>query len=148
AEITRAAGNLIEEQTLLARLVAQHPDFLRREQALQRLGASYLKTGQHQAAITTLKSLSGTRGATARDSLAKMGEAQLALNQTSAARSTFETVLSSGSHDDASLRAVAGLDRIDGAARASLTEAERLRRARIYQTNRSFAEARIHWLAL
>jgi len=148
AELARAGSNFAEEQKLLAQLVAQHPDFLRRERALQRLGASYLRAGQYPMVIATLKGLSGTHGGAARDSLAKIGEAQLALNQASAARATFESLLASGLLDDASLKAAAGLDKIDEAARATLTEAEHLRRARIYQFNRRFAEARAHWLAI
>jgi soluble lytic murein transglycosylase len=148
AELQRAAGNLAEEQKLLARFTSQYLDHLWRERALARLGASYFKTGQYEAAITAWKALSGQRGAVARDSLVKIGEAQLTLKQTSAARATFESVTAGGSNDDASLRAIANLDSMDEAAHTTLTEAERLRRARIYQTNRRFAEARRHWLAL
>jgi soluble lytic murein transglycosylase len=148
AEIARAAGNFAEEQALLQRFTKEHPEHRLRERALERVAASYFKTSQYQAAITALKPLSGTRGGAAREALAKIGEAQASLNQASAARGTFESVLSNGATDDASLRASTGLDRLDAAAKTKLTEAEHLRRARIYHFNRSFAEARPHWLAI
>ena len=62
-----------------------------------------------------------------------------------AAHATFESVLASGATDDAALRASEGLDRLDAVAKTKLTEAEHLRRARIYHDNRSFTEARPHW---
>ena len=148
AELARSAGNFAEEQTLLDRFTKEHPAHLWHERGMERLAASYFKTGQYQQAITVLRTLSGTRGSAARDALAKIGEAQLALNQPSAARATFDSVLANGSSDDAALRASAGLDRMDAAAKTKLTETEHLRRARIYHVNRSFTEARVHWLAL
>jgi soluble lytic murein transglycosylase len=148
AELARAAGKFAEEQTLLQRFTTEHPAHLLRARALERLSASYFRTGQYQAAITALKALSGTRGASARDALVRIGEAQMALKQPAAARATFETALADGYTDDAALRASAGLDQLDETVRARLTEAEHLRRARIYHVNRAFAEARRHWLAL
>jgi soluble lytic murein transglycosylase-like protein/TolA-binding protein len=147
AELSRGAGDFRQEQDALNKLISQHPDYLRFESARKRLGASYFKSGQFEAAINALRPLGGVRGSLARESTARVGEAQLALGQSAAARATFESLMT-GSSDDAALRAAEGLDRIDAAAQTKLTEAERLRRARIYQFNRSFAEARPHWLAL
>jgi soluble lytic murein transglycosylase len=144
AEIARAAGNLPEEQRMLSRLITQHPDHLYRERAIVRLADSQYKTGQYQNVISTLRLLGGPR----RDVAAMIGAAQAGLRQTEAARATFESVLASGALDDASLRACEGLDRLDEAAMATISEADRLRRARVYQYNRHFAEARAHWQAL
>jgi soluble lytic murein transglycosylase len=144
AEIARARSDSGEEQRLLRRFVSQHPDHLLRERAIQRLSDSYFKTGQYQNTINALRLLPGPR----RDALAMIGEAQALLNQTAAARPSFETVLSNGSLDDASLRACLGLDRIDYAAPSAVSENDRLRRARAYQFNRYFTDARGHWLAL
>jgi soluble lytic murein transglycosylase len=144
AEIARARGSSADEQNLLRKFISQYGDHLLRDRAIDRLSDSYFKAGQYQNAIDVLRSLPRSR----RDALAKIGEAQLALRQTEAARQTFDSVLSNGSMDDASLRACAGLDRIDRAAANKLTEAESLRRARVYQFNRDFAEARQHFLAL
>lgn len=146
AEIARATKNLNEEQKLLTRFIAQHGDHLWREQAIMRLSDSYSRSGQPQAVINTLRMLSGPR----RDAMGMIGHAQLALKQTEAARLSFEAALMNGSMDDSSLRAVIGLDRISEAGfleLPNLSEADRLRRARVYQFNRYFPEARRHWLA-
>jgi tetratricopeptide (TPR) repeat protein len=144
AEIARASNNPKEEQRLLKKFISQHRDHLRLESAIERLTESYLKTGRYHEVIDLLRTSNGSR----RDTLAIIGDAQSALGQTESARLTFEGVLSSGSMDDASLRAVQGLDLITTRMAIPLTENERLRRARIYQNNRAFAEARIHWMAV
>jgi tetratricopeptide (TPR) repeat protein len=144
AEIARASRNPDQEQRLLQSFISQFNDHLLRERAVQRLGESYLKTGQYEAAINTLRSLNLPR----REALAAIGEAQLALRQIDSARLSFEAVVSTGSMDDASLRAVKGLDRIEQAPVTAQTPDERLRRARVYQFNRHFAEARKHWLVI
>lgn len=148
AELARLDADTLAEQRLLQRLLSQYPEFLRRTTALQRLATSFFRAGKYREAITTLAPLAGTRGMTARESLARTGEAQLALGDRATARSTFDSLLGAANMDDASLKAAVGLDRIDDAAGTGMTEAERLRRARIYQFNREFSGARKHWLAL
>jgi soluble lytic murein transglycosylase len=144
AEIARGRGNYSGEQKLLAKFIMQRGDHLLHDRAIERLGDSYFKTGQYQNAIGVMQSLPRTR----RDAQAMIGEAQLAMKQTSEARRTFDALLAGGSLDDASLRACAGLDQIDAASGRPLTEAEALRRAGVYQFNRNFAEARRHYLTL
>ncbi|MFN7927679.1 MAG: hypothetical protein U0Y68_06990 [Blastocatellia bacterium] len=60
-----------------------------------------------------------------RESTARIGEAQLALKQKATAKTTFESLLNGGK-DDASLRAILGLDRIDAEAQTTISEAEHL----------------------
>lgn len=144
AELARRAGNLAAEQQKLSRLLREYPSFLHRRTAIERLGASYFSAGKYREVITVLTPISGTRGSTARESLARIGHANLALGSTSTARQAFESLLSGGLNDDASLKAVEGLDQID----RQPTNPERLRRARVYQFNRSFDKARQHWLAI
>jgi len=144
AEIARAAGNAKEEQRLLQKFLAQYGDHLYRERAAQRLSESYFRAGQYQAVLSLLRGSVATR----REHLAMIGEAQLASRQTDAARVTFESALAGSSMDDTALRAARGLDRINEAANAMVSEAEHLRRARIYHFNRYFADARKHWLAV
>ncbi len=144
AEIARTRGAYAEEQKLLQKFISQYGDHLLRERAIERLCDSYFKSRQYQNTIDTLRLLPRSR----RDALAMIGETQLAMRQPEAAKQTFESLLSTGSMDDASLRACVGLDRLDSTAASVLTEAERLRRARIYQFNRNFIEARQHFLAL
>lgn len=142
AGIARQSANSQEEQRLLQKFIAQHPDHLLRERAIGRLSESYLRTRQYQSVLNTLKNFSSAR----RDATATIGEAQLALRQHDAARASFETALTGGAMDDAALRAVTGLDRLDQNAPITLAEADHLRRARIYQFNRQFGAARHHWL--
>ncbi|MDQ3011216.1 MAG: transglycosylase SLT domain-containing protein [Acidobacteriota bacterium] len=144
AEIARAAGNAKEEQRLLQKFLGQAADHMYRDRAVQRLAESYFRAGQYQSVISLLRGSVATR----REYLAIIGEAQAAMRQTDAARASFESALAGSSMDDTSLRASRGLDRINEAASLMLTEAEHLRRARIYQFNRYFAEARKHWLAV
>lgn len=144
AEIARAAGNAKEEQRLLLRLLNQFSDHLWRDRTVTRLADSYFKAGQYAAAVNLLRSA----GAGKREHLATIGEAQAAARQHEAARATFESAMNGNSQDDVSLRAAMGLDRLDDASRALLSEDTHLRRARIYQFNRHFAEARKHWLAV
>ncbi|MBS1790085.1 MAG: transglycosylase SLT domain-containing protein [Acidobacteria bacterium] len=144
AEIARAAGNLKEEQRLLLKMLNQFGDHLWRDRAMTRLAESYFKSGQYQSVINLLKSSAPVR----REHLALIGEAQEAARQTEAARATFESALNGKSEDDTAPRAALGLDRLDEAASALLSEETHLRRARIYQFNRYFAEARKHYLAI
>ena len=144
AEIARASGNPREEQRLLKQMIGQFGDHLWRERAVTRLAESYFKSGQYQAVVSLLRSSMTVR----REHLAMIGEAQAAARQSDAARATFESALNGNSQDDISLRAITGLDRLDDAANALLPEETHLRRARIYQFNRYFAEARKHWLAV
>src|SRR5262245_9176105 len=146
AELARGRGAYPEEQKLLGKFISQRVDHPLRERAIERLADSYFKTGQYQYAIDTLQSLPRPD----RDARAAIGEAQLAMRRATEARRTFEALLANGSLDDASLRACVGLDRIDAATGTGnvLTAAEALRRAGVYQFNRSFAEARRHYLTL
>ncbi len=147
AELAREAGDGKGEQNYLAQMLAKFPAQLNAESARKRLGTSYFKSGNFAAAITTLQPISGLSGSFTRESTARIGEAQLALKQNAQARLTFESLLNGGK-DDASLRAIIGLDRIDAEAKTSVGELEHLRRARVLQFNRAFAEARPHWLAI
>jgi peptidoglycan lytic transglycosylase len=145
AESERATGNPSGEEKLLQLFISRYSDHLLQDRALDRLIECYFKSKNYQAAIETLRMVSGPR----RDAIAMIGEAQLALGQKSLARTSFESVLTNRSVDDASLKAVMGLDRINSSQPGlPLTEAERLRRARVYQFNRQFSEARKHWLVL
>ena len=148
AEIARESRDFDGERQRLGRLLREYPSFLHRGTVVQRLGASYLASKKYAEVVTLLRPAAGTRGSTARENLARIGDAQLASGQADAARQTFDSLLATGGNDDASLRAVAGLDQLDERAKTAATEAERFRRARVYHFNRSFKEARRHWLAL
>lgn len=142
AEIARASGDSREEQRLLKQMIGQFGDHLWRDRTVTRLAESFFKSGQYQSVVNLLRGSMTVR----REHLAMIGEAQAAARQNDAARTTFEAALNGTSQDDISLRAITGLDKLDDAANALLAEETHLRRARIYQFNRYFAEARKHWL--
>ncbi|MEK7830104.1 MAG: tetratricopeptide repeat protein, partial [Acidobacteriota bacterium] len=144
AEIARTVGNPKEEQRLLQKMTSQFADHLWRDRAVMRLAESYFKSGQYQSVINLLRGFVAIR----REHLALIGEAQAAVRQNDAARITFEAILAGNSQDDAALRAALGLDRLDETASVLLGEEAHLRRARLYQFNRYFADARKHWLAV
>lgn len=143
AECARARSLYSDEQAALQKLIAQFPEHLWRERAIRRLSESQFQSGNYQAVLTTLRLL-GPR----RESLPRQGEAQVALRQFDAARVSFAAALGNGTNDDTALRAILNLDKLDAAQPVALTEAEHLRRARVLQFNRYFAEARAHWLAV
>ncbi len=147
AELARDARDFKGEQNYLSQLLGKFPTQLNAEAARKRLGTSHFQNGNYAAAISTLQPISGLSSSLARESTARIGEAQLAMKQNSLARSTFESLLNGGK-DDASLRAIIGLDKIDLDAKTTVSELEHLRRARVLQFNRAFAEARPHWLAI
>jgi soluble lytic murein transglycosylase len=146
AEAAREAGQYAIEQKLLDQLLTRYGSFLHRRAVTQRLGASYLRSAKYQLAISTLLPISSTRGSTGRETVGQIGTAQLALGQVAFARKTFESLLAGGFMDDAALRAITALDALDEKEKVPLSEAEHLRRARIYQFNRIFSGARKHWL--
>ena len=148
AEIVRETRDFAGEQQRLERLLREYPAFLHRRTVTARLGASYLASKKYTEGIAVLRPAAGSRGSAARENLARIGEAQLAGGQADAARQTFDSLLATGGNDDASLKAAAGLDQLDERAKSSPSEAERLRRARVYQFNRSFKDARRHWMAV
>jgi soluble lytic murein transglycosylase-like protein len=147
AELARAAGDAKGEQNYLSQMLTRFPAQLNAESARKRLGTSYFKSGNYAAVVSTLQPISGLSTSLARESTARIGEAQLALKQNAQARSIFESLLNGGK-DDASLRAVLGLDKLDAEEKTTRSDLEHLRRARILQFNRAFAEARPHWLAI
>lgn len=144
AEIARRSGNLKEEQRVLQKMISQHADHLLRDRAVLRLAESFFRSGQYQSVVGLLKGSVATR----REYLALIGEAQLAARQYEDAKSTFEAAMNGRSLDDTSLRAAQGLDSLGASSNLMLSEEEHLRRARIYQFNRYFPEARKHWLAI
>lgn len=93
-----------------------------------------------------------------RENLVILGQAFLQSGKVNEAREIFNKLVNNlpnpGQPDDFALEAAKGLDEMEigkdnfGKAAPQLTEAEHLRRASIYQFNRNFASARLHYLAL
>lgn len=158
ARLSRMEGRSVDEQSYLRRLLVEHPGFLRRDRLARRLSDSYADSGRYAEAIEVL----GKYGAAGRENLVRIAEAQAGSGLVENATATFEAVLAANQSgqtslpgrpenqekmDESALRAVRGLDRLETKSRL-LGEESRLQRARIYQFNRYFDDARRHWQAL
>src|SRR6185295_8005785 len=97
------------------------------------------------ASIALLRPVASSAGARGRNAMARLGEAYAKTGDAESARSLF-TQLINGSRDDYSLQGAMGLDALDRASREKPNEFEAVRRARIYLSNRHWAEARAHFL--
>jgi soluble lytic murein transglycosylase-like protein/TolA-binding protein len=147
ARLAREEGNLPLERQYLTRLVTRHSSSLLYRGAVERLGRSALESGDYAGTVARLGPLAGTRGASARDALARVARAQLGLGDRTAARAKFGTLLS-GSQDDYALAAARGLDDLDARERRPVSEVDRVVRGRVYLFNRDWAGARAHFEAL
>jgi soluble lytic murein transglycosylase len=162
AQFARAVGNLTLEREQLRRLAASAPASLLREAALARLGESFFESGDYSSAISTLQRSrrSDAKGdAQAREALALIGQAYLRSGQQEAARATFNSLVTQLADerqpDDFALAGVRGLDTLDSGSEEAahrsapqLPESEHLRRASIYNFNRDFAGACLHYQAI
>jgi soluble lytic murein transglycosylase len=162
SQIARATGNLVLEREQLRQLLATSPASLLRDAAEARLAESLFESGDYNAAVTLLRPRSNDNGnqSTAREALSLIGQAYLKSGQSDAARDVFNSLLTkmpdASRPDDYALEAVRGLDILDsGSAEAAAkaapklsSEAEHLRRASIYNFNRDFEGARLHYLAV
>lgn len=159
SQIARSTGNLVLEREQLRQLLLTAPTSLLRDAAEARLAESFFESGDYNSAIQLLRPRASDSGniPTAREALSLIGQAYLRSKQHEAAREVFNTLVSkmpdASRPDDYALAAVRGLDTLDGsgaeaAAAPQLSESEHLRRAFIYNFNRDFRAARLHYLAL
>lgn len=160
AEIARALGNLQLEREHLRRLLATAPESLLYNAAQMRLGESFFESADYASVINTLRpKASATASASSRKALALIGQAYLLSNQPQAARDVFNSLVTTlpdaARPDDFALTAARGLDKLDGfneqsaqTNSAQLPETEHLRRALIFNFNRDFEDARLHYQAI
>jgi soluble lytic murein transglycosylase len=157
SQLARSTGNLVLEREQLRQLLATAPASLLREAAEARLAESFYESGDYSTAIQLLRPRSSdTKNlTTAREALSLIGQAYLKSRQQDAARDLFNKLIAempdASRPDDYALAAVRGLDNLDGAtetAAPQLSESEHLRRASIYNFNRDFNAARLHYLAI
>ena len=157
AQIARSTGDLVLERERLRQLITSAPESLLREAATVRLAKSFFETGDYVAVVSTLRPLSESKNTDlARQALLMTGQAYLRSDKATEARDAFNKLVSqmpdSSRPDDFALSAVRGLDQLDAAnstqTKPPLSEADHLLRASIYNFNRDFAAARIHFLAL
>jgi len=155
AKIARATGDLVLERERLQQLIAAAPASLLFDAATLRLSESFFESGDFAAAANSAKSLTQSKNISmSREGAALMGLAYLRAGKTTEARDVFTKLVmqmpDASRPDDYALEAVRQLDTLDALDNKSvaLSEQEHLLRASVYQFNRDFAGARVHYQAV
>ena len=152
AKIARTTGDLVLERERLQQLIAAAPSSLLFEAATLRLSESFFESGDFAAAAGSAKSLTLAKNVgVAREGAALMGLAYLRAGKTTEARDVFGKLVmqmpDASRPDDYALEAVRQLDALDKNSPLA-SEAEHLLFASVYQFNRDFAGARVHYQAV
>ncbi len=171
AQIARSSGNLLLERTFLQEILTFAPDSLLTDAVKIRQARSYFEGKNYDTAIQFLNSLqtgiSNQKAAASqtpieknpryRENLVLLGEAYLQSGKLNEAREVFTKLTNNlpnpGQPDDFALAGAKGLDRLDagenyGKIAPNLPDFEHLRRALIYNFNRDFPDARLHYQAI
>lgn len=161
SQIARSTGNLALERIWLNELTMLEGDSAPARSAGLRLALNYFEGGNYGESISILSN-AGTGESSSSDGSREirgvLGDAYLRSGQAAKAREIFAKLIASmpnrNQPDDVALKAARGLDLIDvgvenyGKKAPVLPEAETLQRAGIYQFNREFAEAKLHFESL
>lgn len=165
AAIARTSGNLVLERTYLDEIAAFSPGSLVADAARNRRARSWFESGNYEMALKAFESLVSAKGKTpakgedaiTRENRLYLARANLMSGNTAAARDIFTALIAAANPaqaDDFALAAVSGLDKLDRDPAAGETSVpklgdyEHLRRATIYQFNRDFSGARLHYSAI
>ena len=153
ARLARATGDLVLERERLQQLVATAPSSLLFEAATLRLSESFFESGDFQAAANSAKTLTLSKTVNvARKGAALLAVSYLKAGKTAEARDAFTKLVmqmpDASRPDDFALEAVRQLDSLDKASPATLSEADLLLRGSVYQFNRDFAGARVHYQSI
>jgi soluble lytic murein transglycosylase-like protein/outer membrane protein assembly factor BamD (BamD/ComL family) len=150
AKIARSTGDLILERERLRQLTASAPSNLLLEAATLRLTESFFESGDFQGAANSAKPLTLSKNpSVARKAASLMGVGYLRAGKLAEARDVFTKLVmqmpDASRPDDFALEAVRQLDQLDKGSPATIPEAEHLLRASVYQFNRDFGGARLHY---
>ncbi|MBC7795447.1 MAG: transglycosylase SLT domain-containing protein [Pyrinomonadaceae bacterium] len=174
AQIARRNNNLMLERVYLQQLTTFAPNSLLINAANSRISKSYFESGDFDSAIQSLqfKSRSAVKnvasnsvvqtpnlfGQSSRENLSMLGLAYLRSGKTNEARNIFTQLITNlpnaAMPDDFALASAKGLDELDGGKEnfgkvaPNLQDFEHLRRALIYNFNRDFANAKLHYAAI
>ena len=155
AQSARSIGDLVLERERLRQLLSFGPGSLLHESAALRLGESFFESKDYAGAIPALEQLTLARNAaTARQAQVLIGQSYLQQGKEAEAHTVFAKLImqmpDASKPDDFALAAVRSIDSLEAGRSAgkSISEADHLLRASIYQFNRDFAGARVHYLAL
>src|SRR5688572_19959354 len=151
ARIARSTGDLPLERERLRQLLATAPSSRFADAAALRLSQSFFESGDFQSAADSARPLSLSKNTTlSREALLLTGESLSRAGKNPEAREVFTRIVmqmpDASRPDDFALAAVRKLDSFDN--KATLPEAEHLLRASVYQFNRDFAGARVHYQTL
>ncbi|HEU4931262.1 MAG TPA: transglycosylase SLT domain-containing protein [Pyrinomonadaceae bacterium] len=152
AKLARATGDLVLERERLQQLVATAPSSLLFDPATLRLSESFFESGDFAAAANSAKPLTLSKNiALAREGATLIGLAYVRAGKATEARDVFTKLLmqmpDASRPDDFALEAVRQLDALDNKT-PTLSEADHLLRASVYQFNRDFSGARVHYQAV
>lgn len=157
SRMARATGDLTQEREHLRRLTALAPNSLLYEAATLRLAESFFESGDYVSAASSARRGAGSKnGSLARQTLVLLGQALLRDGKPTEARDVFLKLLmgmpDASRPDDFALQAARELDRLNRTGGQNqvtqLTEADHLLFASVYQFNRDFVGARVHYQML
>lgn len=171
AEIARSSGSSMTERLFLQEILSTaKPADLLLEAAKARIARSYFESKNYEQAINLLTSqTTETKDQNPktkdqpnvrlfRENLVLLGESFLQTGKQTEAREVFNRLINelpnASQPDDYALSAVKGLDLLDGGKEnfgkiaPQLAEADHLKRAEIYQFNRDFKDATLHYEAI
>ncbi|MBC7899890.1 MAG: transglycosylase SLT domain-containing protein [Saprospiraceae bacterium] len=171
SQIARSSGNLILERTYLQELIAFSPQSLLGNAANNRLARSWFESKNYDSAIKLFSKMLVSRGQTqintnrpavesaiVRENRLLLAQSYLGTGNQAEAAGHFTMLITNLANpaqpDDFALSAVKGLDLLAAGPEGSgktvppLSDYEHLRRAQIYQFNRDFADARLHYNAI
>lgn len=151
ARVARSTGDLPLERERLRQLLSTAPSSTLAESAALRLSRSFFESGDFQSAADSARPLIASKTVTlSREALLLIAESLARAGKNAEAREVFTRLVmqmpDASRPDDFALAAVRKLDAFDN--NATLPEAEHLLRASVYQFNRDFAGARLHYQTL
>ncbi|HEV8167890.1 MAG TPA: tetratricopeptide repeat protein, partial [Pyrinomonadaceae bacterium] len=152
AKFARATGDLVLERERLQHLIATAPSSLLFEAATLRLSESFFESGDFPAAANSARQLTLSKNVNiAREGAALMAAGFTRAGKVAEARDAYTKLVmqmpDASRPDDFALEAVRQLDAFDNNS-PNLSEADHLLRASVYQFNRDFAGARVHYQAV
>lgn len=156
SEISRMTGNLNLEREQLRQILSSQTNSSLKNPAIERIAESLFESGEYVGAIQILKPIADSKASSAsRKAMLMLAQSYLKSNQMNEAREAFTKLITEMQNpampDDYALEAAKALDSIEGGNQKEapkLADPEHLRRALIYQFNRDFQDARLHFNAI
>ncbi|HUF04252.1 MAG TPA: transglycosylase SLT domain-containing protein [Aridibacter sp.] len=156
SKLMRRAGNLPAERLFLLDALSLGTESAASAAAGERLARSWFESGNHDSAVGAVRNRrNGLDAEPSRQDLVLIGKAARLSGDTETTSASFSRVLENtpdpSQPDDLALAAVEGLDLLSvgdedfGRRVPELSETDHFRRARVYQHNRRFRLARLHF---